>query len=405
MEKHDIAVIGAGINGFTSALILQLMGYKTRIYANDRADYPADTSDPMFSSLYPAASVIPRNLDSHTLYPVFRKSIGIFGKLHQNDILPVSKNTHFEITETRGAEAESLQPDYLELMKNVVTVNEMDDWVPKRSEATVKGWKFDYYFAEMPSYTRELAGMYEKAGGSFEKIKLHRERLKTLPCDMIVNCSGAAGIDLFDDPADPVYIAGHLFHIPRRNLPDGFGGPFPSYTYTPDADVYCDRHGKPMDLYFYPRADGLIFGGSRFRVQRPEDRSHIRRWYNDELISVNGNAIPARLVSINRDIFMNTYGKNIEALGGEVIFGYRFTRDTPGGLRLETDQKNVSGKPVIHNYGHGGSGVGLSWGCALDVARKASKLRPVPDEKKVILRSTNALAEKLSGFTSRKQKN
>ena len=35
-----------------------------------------------------------------------------------------------------------------------------------------------------------------------------------------------------------------------------------------------------------------------------------------------------------------------------------------GGVRLELEPKPVSGKYVIHNYGHGGAGITLSWGCA-----------------------------------------
>jgi D-amino-acid oxidase len=37
-------------------------------------------------------------------------------------------------------------------------------------------------------------------------------------------------------------------------------------------------------------------------------------------------------------------------------------RPVRGGVRLE--EEALDGARVIHNYGHGGSGVSLSWGCA-----------------------------------------
>ena len=38
-----------------------------------------------------------------------------------------------------------------------------------------------------------------------------------------------------------------------------------------------------------------------------------------------------------------------------------------GGVRLERQQRALHGLIVVHNYGHGGSGVTLSWGCAGEV--------------------------------------
>jgi len=41
----------------------------------------------------------------------------------------------------------------------------------------------------------------------------------------------------------------------------------------------------------------------------------------------------------------------------------------PAGPRLETEK--IAGKLVVHNYGHGGSGWSLSWGCAAEAAALA----------------------------------
>jgi len=38
-----------------------------------------------------------------------------------------------------------------------------------------------------------------------------------------------------------------------------------------------------------------------------------------------------------------------------------------GGVRLEWER--VGTLQIIHNYGHGGSGVTLSWGCASEVVQ------------------------------------
>lgn len=42
------------------------------------------------------------------------------------------------------------------------------------------------------------------------------------------------------------------------------------------------------------------------------------------------------------------------------VVGLRPTR--PKGVRVESEI--VNGAPVIHNYGHGGGGVSMSWGCS-----------------------------------------
>ncbi|KAJ9583047.1 hypothetical protein L9F63_022612 [Diploptera punctata] len=51
----------------------------------------------------------------------------------------------------------------------------------------------------------------------------------------------------------------------------------------------------------------------------------------------------------------------------EIISNRAGLRPGRTSVRIETEQLGVKKYEVIHNYGHGGSGVTLSWGCAHDV--------------------------------------
>ena len=48
------------------------------------------------------------------------------------------------------------------------------------------------------------------------------------------------------------------------------------------------------------------------------------------------------------------------------------------GVRLEWDDDlSNEGFRVLHNYGHGGSGITLSWGCAAEVVEIVAKETPL----------------------------
>lgn len=62
---------------------------------------------------------------------------------------------------------------------------------------------------------------------------------------------------------------------------------------------------------------------------------------------------------------------NVEpALRGVKVLGYR-VGIRPSRLRVRVERDDSGPVPVLHNYGHGGSGVSLSWGCAREAASLA----------------------------------
>jgi D-amino-acid oxidase len=55
------------------------------------------------------------------------------------------------------------------------------------------------------------------------------------------------------------------------------------------------------------------------------------------------------------------------ALAGAEVIAHRVgLRPVRPSVRLEAEELR-DGRRLLHNYGHGGAGITLSWGCAVDI--------------------------------------
>jgi glycine/D-amino acid oxidase-like deaminating enzyme len=278
----------------------------------------------------------------------------------------ITGHRHFELFESSVN-----KPDYLKWMPDVQLIDNFDtETIPRRNKAVeLDGWSFECLFADWPIYLPALWNLYQSSGGSVTLKRLEPADIAELPTSVVINCSGTGARFLFEDPGEHLLLRGHLLFAPKAPLLKNNSGDILSYNYTPAKSVYADSEGKACDVYCYPRKDGWILGGSRQAGSTDKQKNWTGAEVASPFYKKSDIKFPAQIIDLNKTIIeksLNTVFPNPEDMN--LTVGYRYIRNRNNGLRLE--KESVAGKTVFHNYGHGGAGVTLSWGCALDIAQK-----------------------------------
>ncbi|HVX10702.1 MAG TPA: FAD-dependent oxidoreductase [Pirellulales bacterium] len=163
----------------------------------------------------------------------------------------------------------------------------------------------------------------------------------------IVHCAGLGARELTDDPMTP--LRGAIIRV--RND----GTTIPRIT-----EAHCVSHGGSTEergfVFIVPRGENmLILGG----LAEPDE------WSLD--IDLD-NYEPVREIYRRCVDFLPALRGAVIDAAEPVRIGLRpFRRN---GVRLEHE----AGTRIIHNYGHGGSGVTYSWGCGSEVAKHVEGL-------------------------------
>jgi D-amino-acid oxidase len=199
------------------------------------------------------------------------------------------------------------------------------------------GLRFTVPQAEMPVYLPWLMQRVRGLGG--EIVARHVTALAELPgagADAIVSCPGLAARELAGDKS--VYpVRGQVVRVANPGI---------------TMSVRDEFHPAGR-AYVHPRAGDCILGGTF-----DEDQWDV------EPDPATAAAIIARCTEI------------VPALAGAPVIGH-LAGLRPGRpeVRLEEEGAAGGGGPggggprVVHNYGHGGAGITLSWGCAEQVTR------------------------------------
>lgn len=150
--------------------------------------------------------------------------------------------------------------------------------------------------------------------------------------DLIINCTGVGARTLVPDAGLEPH-RGQIVIVPKLDLPHA---------------VVCN---DPPLMYALPRSNDCVLGGT-----------------ND--VSDNRQASAQQTAAILSECQRVLNLKGLRVLATRI--GLRpFRRE---GVCLRSDQLR-DGRRVVHNYGHGGSGFTLSWGCAEEVIRLAGENR------------------------------
>ncbi len=355
-----ICIIGCGVSGLSTALLLQNQGYDVSIISKHHPIH--SEADSAFGSFYPAASIIPHSVSSTILSSLFEDSLAEFKKLYNKHFPGLRKHQHYELfAYSRSIPAYAAKIDKFEAFADFA-----HSFRPQHPTIAVNsGWRFECYFADWEQYYPALFHSFLENGGTLKIQDLNKETLRQLPFDCIINCSELGSIALFEDEHKLIY-KGHILQVKEAPKLVNPLGQTVSYNFSAGAEVYASENGNEQDIYCYPRNDGWVLGGSRKEGIMDEDGN----WLGEQAIapthSVNGTVIPAQIKNLHRAIIAETFGFELDNFSRQSVkIGYRYIRKKENGLRLEAEE--IGDKLFIHNYGHGGAGVTISWGCAKKV--------------------------------------
>ena len=311
----QIAIIGAGVSGLTCGVLFAERGYRVSIFADEIGQQTTSAAAAAIWYPYdagPADKVIAWALETYKL------------------LIDLSRDAHSGVSmiELRAfSRAGKIRiPDWAHALGASVIPSEVEGSLPINSSAFSSGFTMNVPLMDSTIYLDYLAKRFAAAGGSL-KANVHFDKLENVDpaFDFVINCAGIGAKTLVQD-VDLEPHRGQVAIVPKiGNL---------------SRAIVSDD--VPL-MYAIPRANDCVFGGTN---ELSEDR-HV-----DPAATARIVAECSRVLNIEKP----------RVLAARV--GLRPFRKS--GVRLERD-KLRDGRTVIHNYGHGGAGFTLSWGCANEV--------------------------------------
>jgi len=327
MENIKVCVIGAGVIGVSSAFQIQQKFPQIQVDLIAEKFSPKNTSD--VAAGYWRPPNVSQNLQGKYLQWALKTKENAL-KVLKNDTEAQSKGLslcHGYHVSEKYVEKPYWKDSSLNFqMLDAKHLKLFPDFIKSGFSYTTistEGSKFIPYYMNL---------FKQKGGKIIQKFVSSIDELYN-DYDVIINCTGVGARTVAND--EEVFpIRGYVLRVKAPWIKE--------YIYS------LDPNSLGQTMYIYPNQDWIVLGG--FKQHNS---------YSTKFIAEEREAILEYTSKFYPSI------KNAEVISEHV--GFRPGRSE---VRLEMVKFKDSDrkvKAVIHNYGHGGSGLTLYWGCSLDV--------------------------------------
>ncbi len=370
----SVLVVGAGVSGLTTALCLARRGFHITIVADQVS--PGITSNVAGALWEWPPAVCGRHHDDVLLAPSKAWSLTSYQRFCELAEAPTRTgvflrpaNFYFrQPIEDNPVELTKMKELAEHVLDFVHTPEMIEDNGVNPDAGVVDAYSF---LAPMVETDRYLSWLHRQARSAGCTLRLRRicgelrsqeqQLRQEFAADLIVNCTGLGAYELAGDK-DLCPHRGAVIRI------DNTGEVMPRIT-----AAHCVANDPSTDhqdmIFIVPRGDDrLLLGG----LVEPDE------WGTD----VGLDYVPIRDLLRRNVEFLPILADAKLDPADPIRVGLRPFRGQS--VRLEHEP----GTGIIHNYGHGGAGVSLSWGCAEHVAQLVSQLLddPRPSRRSADLR-------------------
>ena len=323
----DVLVIGAGVSGLTTAVLLAEAGARVAVQATLP---PGETTSAVAGAIWGPHLVGPADL-------VDRWGLATLERLYEL-AGPDQPGTGIRLLRGRQvAGPDGFTEDPVGPLADVRPCGPRD--LP---EGYASGWRYTAPVISMPVYLDYLTRRLGNAGGTLETgitFDSPAEAAGRTAAKVLVNCTGTGAHGFARDPC-VVPVRGQAVVVANPGLSEFFIGL--------GRDGATARGAGSGLVYLFPHESTVVLGGTQ----------DTGSWSREP-----DPATAARIVAVCAAV-------EPALRDAKVIAHKAGLRPTRPQVRLEAEDLE-GGRTLVHNYGHGGAGVTLSWGCAADAAALA----------------------------------